>query len=130
MTEMEDEDLDPIDRLAEGDGRYRRDAYLFVLAAVEFVVGRLPERRHVSGRELLEGIRELALSRYGLMTKTVLEHWGIRRTEDFGEMVFRLVGAQLLSKTEEDSMRDFEGAYDFDEAFVENFPWERADWDL
>ncbi len=130
MTEMEREGLDPVDRLAAADGRYRREAYLFVLAAVEFVVSRLPERRHVSGKELLDGIRELGLGRFGLMTKTVFEHWGVHRTEDFGEIVFRLVGAQLLSKTDEDSMRDFEGAYDFDEAFVEKFPWERAEWEV
>jgi len=127
---MEMEGLDPVDRLAASDGRYRREAYLFVLAAVEFVVGRLTERRHVSGKELLDGIRELGLARFGLMTKTVFDHWGVHRTEDFGEIVFRLVGAQLLSKTDEDSMSDFEGVYDFDEAFVEKFPWERAEWEV
>ncbi len=127
---MESDDLDPVERLAAADGRYRREAYLFVLAAVEFVVGRLTERRHVSGRELLDGIRELGLAQFGLMTKTVFEHWGIGRTDDFGEIVFRLVGAELLSKTDQDSIRDFEGVYDFDEVFVEKFPWERTEWEV
>lgn len=130
MSAVEDDALDPVDRLVIEDGRYRREAYLFVLAALEFVVSRLEKRRHVTGRELLEGIREFALARFGLMTKTVFQHWGVTKTEDFGEIVFRLVKAGLLSKTEEDSVRDFEGVYDFDEAFVENYPWARPDWEV
>ena len=101
-----------------------------MLAALEFVVSRLEKRRHVSGRELLGGIREFALSRFGLMTKTVFEQWGVTRTGDFGEIVFRLVGAGLLSKTEEDSMRDFDAVYDFDDAFVRDYPWERTRWEI
>jgi uncharacterized repeat protein (TIGR04138 family) len=123
VTEPQDDDLDPIDRIVEADGRYRREAYLFVLSAVEFVVGRLPARRHVSGRELLEGIRELGLARFGLMTKTVFEHWGVRRTEDFGEIVFRLVEAGLLSKTPEDSIRDFEGVFVLEEELFDLLRW-------
>jgi uncharacterized repeat protein (TIGR04138 family) len=130
VTEAGDGTPDPIDALVSSDGRFQRDAYLFVLAAVEFVVGRLAVRRHVSGRELLDGIRELGLARFGLMTMTVFEHWGVTRTEDFGAIVFQLVDGGLLSKTEEDSMRDFEGAYDFHEAFVEKFPWGRGQWDV
>lgn len=130
MSAPEDDALDSLDRLVANDPRYPRDAYVFVFQALEFVVGRLEKRRHVSGRELLEGIREFALERYGLMTKTVFAQWGITRTEDFGEIVFRLVGAGLLSKTEEDSIDDFGGVYDFEEAFVRDYPWERARWEI
>lgn len=130
MTEEEEETLDPVDRLVKADATYHRDAYLFVLAAVEATVARLPARRHITGRELLDGIREFALSRYGPMAKAVFDHWGVSRTDDFGAIVFRLVGAGLLSKTPEDSMSDFEGVYDFDAVFVDGFPWNRGDWDL
>jgi uncharacterized repeat protein (TIGR04138 family) len=130
VSAPEDDALDSLDRLVANDPRYPRDAYVFVFQALEFVVGRLEKRRHVSGRELLEGIREFALERYGLMTKTVFAQWGITRTEDFGEIVFRLVGAGLLSKTEEDSIDDFGGVYDFEEAFVRDYPWERARWEI
>ncbi|MFN0150762.1 MAG: Minf_1886 family protein [bacterium] len=130
MNEHDDDTLDPVDRLVLEDATYHRDAYLFVLAAVEATVARLPARRHISGRELLEGIREFALERYGLMTKTVFDHWGVSRTEDFGAIVFRLVHAGVLSKTPEDSMKDFEGAYDFEAAFVDRFPWNRGEWEL
>ncbi len=130
MSAAEDDALDPIDRLVLADPHYPRDAYLFVFQALEFVVGRLEKRRHVSGRELLEGIREFALARYGLMTKTVFAQWGVTRTEDFGEIVFRLVAAGLLSKTDDDSIDDFGGAYDFDDAFVRDYPWERTRWEI
>jgi uncharacterized repeat protein (TIGR04138 family) len=130
VSDAEDDALDALDRLVIQDSRYRREGYLFVLSALEFVVGRLEKRRHVSGRELLEGIRELALQRFGLMTTTVFQHWGVTKTRDFGEIVFRLIGAGLLSKTEEDSIRDFESVYDFDEAFVRDYPWVRPNWEI
>jgi len=130
MTKDEDDTLDPVDRIVLADATYHRDAYLFVLAAVEATVTSLPERRHISGGELLEGIRDFALSRYGPMAKTVFDHWGVTRTEDFGAIVFRLVSAGLLSKTPEDSMKDFEGVYDFKSVFVDGFPWKRGEWDL
>jgi len=112
--------VDPIrtiEMIREEDDRYGIDAYLFVLDGVAHTVGKLPEPRHVSGQELLEGIRELARERFGPMTRTVLEHWGVNRCEDFGEIVFNLVDAGLLGKTEDDSREDFAGGYDFAQAF-------------
>jgi len=98
------------------DGRYHADAYDFVMQALWFTQERLKKKGHVSGRELLEGIRQLGLKEYGPMAKTVFGHWGIRTTADFGEVVFNLVEKGLLSKTEEDRREDFRGVYDFDEA--------------
>jgi uncharacterized repeat protein (TIGR04138 family) len=109
--------------LAQKHGRYRANAYKFVMDAVQFTVNRLPEKRHVTGRELLEGIRDLALQAFGPMAKTVFEQWGIRRTEDFGSIVFQLVEAGLLGKTDADKQSDFSRGYDFNEAFVRNFDW-------
>lgn len=130
MTDREEEGLDAIDRIAAADPRYRREAYLFVVAAVEHVVRGLDAPRHVTGQELLEGIRQIALDRFGIMAKTVFEHWGVRTTEDFGHIVFHLVGAGLLSKTEEDSIRDFQAVYEFHDVFGERFPWVRSDWEV
>ena len=109
--------------LEQKHGRYRANAYRFTLDAVHFTVQTLGEIRHVSGEELLEGIRRLALERFGPMAKTVFEQWGIIRTEDFGAIVFQLVDEGLLGKTEKDKLSDFARGYDFNEAFVCNFDW-------
>ena len=77
--------------------------------------------RHVSGRELLEGIREFGLAQFGPMTLPVFEAWGIHRGEDFGEIVFNLVDHGFLNKTKQDSRNDFQGAYDFHDAFRKPF---------
>lgn len=109
--------------LAQKHGQYKANAYRFTLDAVQHTVGRLREIRHVSGMELLDGIRELALTRFGPMAKTVFEQWGIGRTEHFGEIVFQLVEQGLLGKTDSDNPSDFARGYDFEEAFVRNFDW-------
>lgn len=109
--------------VAQKHGRYKPNAYRFTLDAVHHTVGHLKEVRHVSGGELLGGIRELAVARFGPMAKTVFEQWGIGSTEDFGAIVFHLVDQGLLGKTESDKLSDFARGYDFDEAFVRNFDW-------
>jgi uncharacterized repeat protein (TIGR04138 family) len=115
--------LSVISGVAERDGRYKEQAYMFVLKALEYAVRKLPERRHLTGRELLDGIRELATETYGPTAPLVLEHWGVEETLDFGRIVFALVDAGVLSKTEEDSLEDFRGIYDFREEFVRKYPW-------
>ncbi|MFA6172657.1 MAG: Minf_1886 family protein [Kiritimatiellales bacterium] len=103
------------------DPRYTAEAYAFVRAGLDHTVRRLEKPRHVSGQELLDGIREFALAEFGPMTKTVLNGWGIKRTEDVGEIVFNMVETGLLGKTEKDSRADFANGYDFDEAFRKPF---------
>ena len=108
------------------DPRYHRDAYLFVREALDFTQktigkdtrGRI---RHVTGQELLGGIREFALQQFGPMAKTVLEEWGIQSSQDFGEIVFNMVEVEWLAKTDKDSRADFAHGYDFDEAFRNPF---------
>lgn len=112
-----------MDRIRLRESRYDERAYLFVLAALEFCQQRLPERRHLTGRELAEGCRDLALARYGVLARTVLEHWGIRSTADFGEVVFALVDTGLLMSQPQDSKDDFIGVFDFHEAFDRAYPW-------
>lgn len=99
------------------DPRYTAEAYGFVRAGLDYTVRRLDKPRHISGKELLEGIREFALGEFGPMSRTLLEEWGITRTEDVGEIVFNMVEMGLLGKTEEDNREDFADGYDFDEAF-------------
>lgn len=75
------------------------------------------ESRHVSGADLCLGLKDLAIERYGPLARTVLEHWNVYATEDFGRLVFALIDAGILRKTEEDNYDDFVGVYDFEEAF-------------
>lgn len=107
-------------------GRYPRfhgKAYLFLLSALHLVMEGLEEPRHISGEELAEGVRELALKRYGPMARTVMEHWGIHSTQDLGEIVFAMVDCGVLIRREEDRKEDFRNLYDFEEAFERNYPW-------
>jgi uncharacterized repeat protein (TIGR04138 family) len=104
---------DRLKKVVAQDGRYPLPAYRFVYEALEYTVRRLPERRHVSGRELLEGIRDLALGQFGALAIMVFDHWNIRKTGDFGEIVFNLVNADLMSRSEQDCREEFENVYDF-----------------
>lgn len=106
-----------VDGLCRKDLRYKPEAYTFVLAGLTTTIGKLPQPRHITGRELLEGLRSFGLEQFGPLTAQVFEHWGIRQTEDFGHIVFNLVEAHLLRKTEEDTLDDFQSGYDFSSAF-------------
>lgn len=106
-----------LDEIIEKDTRYKGEAYRFVMAALDYTIGKLDEPRHVSGKELLEGIREHAFEQFGPMARTVLEHWGITSTEDFGYIVFNMVDKEILGKKESDSIDDFKNGYDFKEVF-------------
>lgn len=114
-----------IAEICKADSRYDRDAYLFIREGLDFTVKLLkkhqqtnPVHRHVTGQELLTGLRQYALDQFGPMAKTVLDYWGIRCCEDFGELVFNMVDKGILGKTEEDSRADFHNGFDFEEAFV------------
>jgi len=108
------------------DSRYHRDAYLFVKDALDHtqktvVKASREQLRHVTGQELLEGIRGFALTQFGPMVEMVFEEWGVKRCEDFGEIVFNMVEIGLLGKTEEDSRADFQNGYSFHDAFRKPF---------
>ncbi len=112
-----------LDELREKHPRFDPRAYVFVLNALHAVIGELTEPRHISGAELSEGVRELALERFGPMARTVLEHWGIHGTEDVGRVVFAMVDHGILVKQEGDRPEDFADVFDFEEAFELNYPW-------
>ncbi|TVQ63462.1 MAG: hypothetical protein EA378_01880 [Phycisphaerales bacterium] len=76
------------------------------------------ESRHVSGQQLCLGIRDYAIDQFGDLAGTVLRHWGLRKTEDFGKIVFAMVDAGLMRTTDDDSIEDFRDVFDFDEAFA------------
>lgn len=106
------------------DARFENEAYAFVREALEHTqktIGKGARVRHVTGQELLQGIRDFALSQFGPMAMTVLEEWGIRSCQDFGDIVFNMVDIGLLAKTEKDSRADFAGGYDFYDAFRKPF---------
>ena len=103
--------------ICQKDSRYKEDSYEFVLEALTFTQKKFREKRHVSGKELLEGIKILLMKEFGPFTLTVLKHWGVERTDDFGNIVFNLVEQKVLSKTEEDSIDSFRNAFDFEVVF-------------
>lgn len=119
-----------LEELIHRDPRYAYEAYEFVFAALSHTQEMLGQARsgketeeenHVTGPQLLAGVRDLALREYGLMARTVFRMWGINRTDDFGEIVFNLVEAGLMSKTAEDERRDFQAVYDLDDALTRDY---------
>ena len=122
-----------VEQILIKDLRYHRDAYTFVREALDYtqkLIGKETrgQIRHVSGQELLDGIRRFALNQFGPMAVTVLEEWGVRDCCDFGEIVFNMVESSLLAKTEKDTRNDFQNGYNFTEAFRKPF-WPQSKFD-
>ncbi|MHC4548159.1 MAG: Minf_1886 family protein [Planctomycetota bacterium] len=118
---MSTEKTETILEIVRKDGRYGPQAYYFIFDALDFTIQRMRKVRHVTGRELLEGIREYATENFGFLARAVLAEWGVTTTRDFGEIVFNLVNASLLSRTEKDTIDDFAGIFDFSVAFEKEF---------
>jgi uncharacterized repeat protein (TIGR04138 family) len=118
-----------VDQIRKEDPRYEKGAYFFVRQALDHTLKSQRQETtprpaggaHVSGPELLAGVREYALDQYGPMAYALLEGWGVKRCQDFGDIVFHLVDYGVLGKTEHDRREDFAGGYDFREAFVRPF---------
>jgi uncharacterized repeat protein (TIGR04138 family) len=108
---------DPIGDVIRRDPRYPRAAYEFVREALHKTIESIGEQRHVSARELLVGLRDHARSEFGPLARTVFESWGVHETADFGRIVYNLVEAGEMGKTDEDRLEDFEAVYDLDKAF-------------
>ena len=115
-----------MDQIRLREQRFEERAYLFVLAALEHSQARLIERRHITGPELANACRELALQRFGVTARLVLEHWGVTCTSDIGDIVFTLVDMGLLVSQPNDSRDDFYGVFDFAHAFEHEYPWSAA----
>ncbi|GAB4152657.1 MAG: hypothetical protein Fur0037_21500 [Planctomycetota bacterium] len=127
MASVSEQDLleDRIECVRARDRRFSRNAYYFVLDALDFTIAHLGrdrltgEERHVGGKELLAGISEFGSEQFGPMAEFVFSTWGIRSSEDFGEIVFNLVDAELLSRRPTDSRLDFAGGFDFGRKFAD-----------
>ncbi len=117
----EQEQREQIRRLAEEDGRYHEEAFLFVRRGLDHTVrgilhaGGSP--RHVRGQELVRGLRDYAVQEYGPLCLRLLRYWGVHTTDDIGEMVFLMIDAHILGKTEEDTIEDFHDVFDFEVEF-------------
>src|SRR6266705_1671372 len=115
-----------LESVITNDPRYHRDGYIFLRDALDFTTKQQKKIkgvsvRHVTGPELLDGVRQYALKEFGPMVMTVFDNWGIHSCKDIENMVFNLIGAGIFVKTEEDSIEDFKNVYDFKEAFVKPF---------
>ena len=127
MADLDFEEI--VSTIRKEDARYEKKAYSFVREGLDQTVKDLKKQdgertkksRHVTGGELLQGIRAHALDQYGPLAITVLHAWGIRRCEDFGEIVFNLIEYGVFSKTENDRREDFASIYTFEDAFVKPF---------
>lgn len=112
-------------RMLSDAGPYPLEAFNFVREGLNFTVQHLfgepesvPEsHRHITGQQLSMGLRDFAIEQYGMLAPQVLNHWHIRRTDDFGRIVFAMIDHGLMSKNPDDSIEDFRCVYDFDEAF-------------
>jgi uncharacterized repeat protein (TIGR04138 family) len=110
------------------DNRYNLAAYAFVLNGLEFYRTKTGEKRHFTGQELCGGLMEFACRQFGPMTTTVLEHWGVRSTDDFGYIVYNLIDIRLIRKQPSDSLQDFFGVLDIHE-FTERSDYFQVDRD-
>ncbi|HYD84035.1 MAG TPA: Minf_1886 family protein [Opitutus sp.] len=132
---MQDPDFaDIVSLICKEDPRFDRKAYDFIRLGLDHTVKELKKRenakssrsRHVSGPELLEGLRVYALDQFGPLAKTVLNSWGIRRCSDFGDIVFNLIEYNVFSKTDNGRREDFSDLYTFEDAFVKPFRPEKS----
>lgn len=137
------EELHPMTRLLRDDRRYKFEAYQFVREGLDFAQevmkfgaeeetedpaeepkksrSRKKSARHVTGQQLCHALKQYAVKQYGLMAKLVLNSWGLKRTGDFGEIVYNLISIGAMSKSKRDRKEDFENVFDFDQAFIKEF---------
>ena len=126
---LSEQDLleDRVQSIRQRDRRFSRHAYYFVLDALDYTMARMGkdmltgEDRHVGGRELLHFIQDFAADQFGPMAKLVFERWGLHNSDDFGEVVFNLIDAELLSRRPTDSRLDFVDGFDFVHTFQERY---------
>lgn len=122
MTELAFRD-GVMDQIRLRESRYEEGAYLFVLAALEYAQATMQVRRHITGRELAIACRDMALDRFGVMARVVLERWGITTTDDIGGVVFTLVDLGFLASLPTDTRDQFADVFDFVDAFESQYPW-------
>ena len=118
---MNDEFFSIVSDIWNKDNRYHPEAYEFVMEALSYSQKKFKQSKHVAGPQLLEGIKTLMFHKFGPMALTVLNYWGIKTTDDFGNIVFNLVEYKILSKDTQDHYESFKNAYDFEEVFNKDY---------
>ncbi len=116
-------------RLRPSRLKFHPDAYRFVFESLQYSQEHLKkvaqdaedDSAHISGPELLNGVRELGLKKFGMLAKTVFHHWGVKSTDDFGRIVFELIECGEMRKTDRDQLTDFFGVFDFDQSLVRDY---------
>lgn len=108
--------------IAHQDGRYSSEAFKFVYEGLGYTTKQLmDEPDHISGQKLCEGLRDLAIKKWGRLAMLVLNKWGVKKTRDFGEIVYIMIEHEWMSAQPNDTIDDFNNIYDFKDAFKDNF---------
>lgn len=116
-----------VDKIVIQDPRFDSEAYAFISDAVLYTTNKIesdsshPSKQHITGRQLLEGIKEFAMQQFGPIAPEVLRHWGLNDSMAIGHVVFNMVDNQLLGKTQNDTIDDFKNGFDFDMEFAKPF---------
>ena len=111
-----------LEKIAAEDGRFRPNAIRFVYEGLGYTTKKVVEEpSHVSGQDLCEGLRKLAIKKWGKLAKLVLNSWNIKTTRDLGEIVYLMIKHGWMSAQPNDSIDDFNDVYDFKTAFIEQF---------
>ncbi len=117
-----------LENIALLDGRYNARALHFVHQGLGFTVRKIQEQtgkdsvpRHITGKELSLGLAELAVQKWGMLAKLVLNQWNVHTTRDFGEIVYMLVKNKYMSAQPDDRIEDFNNVFDFDRVFISDF---------
>ncbi|MBI4245157.1 MAG: hypothetical protein HY606_13795 [Planctomycetes bacterium] len=119
MIQIKDSLYKKLKEIIEKDNRYNMQSYIFVLQALDYTIENIiKEKRHISGSELLLGIKKLGIKQFGGLARMTFNLWGIRTTNDFGNIVFNMVNSNLLGKTDQDNIKDFDNVYDFEKEFT------------
>jgi uncharacterized repeat protein (TIGR04138 family) len=99
------------------DTRYDVGAYEFVMGGLDFCTTKIGEKRHVTGPELSKALLTLAHRQFGPMAKSVLHHWGVKTTDDFGRIVYNMIRIGIMDKRPGDSLDDFNDVINLDALF-------------
>ena len=111
-----------IEQIAREDSRYHHQAVKFVYEGLTYTAKKATtEPKHVSGQTLCEGLRKLAIKKWGRLAMLVLNTWGVKTTRDFGEIVWLMIRNKWMSAQPTDSIEDFNNVYDFKTVFKDQF---------
>jgi len=122
-----------LEEISRQDGRYDVKGLKFVFDGLGHTIRRIRQAeeeedmdrpRHITGAELAEGIAQLAIERWGLLAKMVLNHWGLKTTRDIGEIVYLMIENNWMTAQESDRIEDFDNVYDFEEVFEKQYRFE------